>query len=121
MTGMLQFIRLSPEVLSPRRNPMWIDFFLHKLMRPATPLLLMLAGACFTSALLIAWPQWVWPLLALAAGLTALAALAAMVMPQRMAPRLATLRFAQRLMFMPLRAIGRALRSDWDVWKPAKT
>lgn len=121
MTGMLQFIRLSPEVLSPRRNPMWSDFLLHKLMRPATPLLLMLAGASYAGALFYSWPQGFWALLALAVGVTALVALTAIVNPKWTAQRLATLRFAQRLMFMPLRAIGRALRSDWDVWKPAKS
>jgi hypothetical protein len=28
--------------------------------------------------------------------------------------------FALRLLVMPLSALGRALRSDWDVWKPQR-
>ncbi|MBL0169299.1 MAG: hypothetical protein IPP90_01045 [Gemmatimonadaceae bacterium] len=120
MTGMLQFVRSSPEVLRPSRNPMLLDFILHKLMRPATPLLLMLAGACYVSAL------WSWRPLAVAKLAVVVAALAivvtglALVAPRWMAPRLAALGFAGRLIFMPLRAISRALRADWDVWMPAK-
>ena len=120
MTGLLQFLRTSPEVLNPSRNPMCLDFLLHKLMRPATPLLVMLSAACFTAAV------WLWsPRAVLAAAFVAVATtlgglLLAFLAPKWLAPKLATIVFARRLMFMPLRAISRAMRSDWDVWTTMK-
>lgn len=117
MTGLLQFIRSSPEVLSPTRNPMWSDFLWHKLIRPATPLLLMLGALAGTAGLYLLWPTVTTGLV-----VAGLAGLGALVLAERsrtvpLSSRLGTLIFARRLMFMPLRAIRQALASDWDVWR----
>lgn len=40
LTGVLQLCTLLPGVLVPRRNPVWLQFVCHKLLRLATPLLL---------------------------------------------------------------------------------
>jgi cellulose synthase/poly-beta-1,6-N-acetylglucosamine synthase-like glycosyltransferase len=39
MVGNLQLVRLMPELLHPTRNPLFIRFFSHKLLRLATPFL----------------------------------------------------------------------------------
>lgn len=41
MTGNLQLLRLLPALLSPRANPLFFRFVSHKLLRVATPLLLL--------------------------------------------------------------------------------
>ncbi len=118
MTGMLQFVRWFPAVLSPQRNPMWQDFLLHKLTRPATPVLLLIGGAATWGAIMLASPVTAWTLLATAVATIALVWLLAQVAPGSLGRRAKGLVFAQRLLMMPLYAIARAARSDWDVWKP---
>lgn len=47
LTGVLQLCQLLPAVLSPARNPVWVQFALHKLARLLTPLLLAVATVAF--------------------------------------------------------------------------
>ncbi|QJR36182.1 glycosyltransferase [Gemmatimonas groenlandica] len=118
MTGMLQFARWFPAVLSRQKNPMWTDFLLHKLTRPATPVLLLVGGAAAWGAIALASPVTAWALLAAGVAIIALVWLLAQFAPGRLGQRAKGLVFAQRLLVMPLYAIARAVRSDWDVWKP---
>ncbi|WP_309673157.1 glycosyltransferase [Gemmatimonas sp.] len=118
MTGMLQFVRWFPAVLSPRRNPMWKDFLLHKLTRPATPVLLLIGGVATWGAIMLASPVTAWTLLATGVATIALVWLLATLAPGRLGQKAKGLLFAQRLLVMPLYAIARAARADWDVWKP---
>lgn len=118
MTGMLQFVRWFPAVLSPQRNPMWKDFLLHKLTRPATPVLLLIGGAATWGAIMLASPVLAWTLLAAGAATLMLVWVLARVAPGGIQKKAKGLLFAQRLLVMPLYAIARASRSDWDVWKP---
>ena len=118
MTGMLQFVRWFPAVLSPRRNPMWQDFLLHKLTRPATPVLLLMGAFAMWGAIMILSPSTAWALLAVGSASIALVWLLAWLAPGGVGRKAKALVFAQRLLVMPLYAIGRAVRSDWDVWKP---
>ena len=118
ITGMLQFIRWFPDVLRRDRNPMWSDFLLHKLMRPATPVLLGIGLASIWSAMLLVSPR--------AALALFVAGVLTIVMPWILTAlplgatsrRAQSLVFAQRLILMPLTAIRRAVTSNWDVWKP---
>jgi cellulose synthase/poly-beta-1,6-N-acetylglucosamine synthase-like glycosyltransferase len=118
MTGMLQFILWFPDVLRPTRNPMFADFLLHKLVRPATPVLLIVA----TLAILAIVALWSPPVAGALAALAVLIALLPLLLSRlatgRLARRARTVVFAQRLLLMPLRAIAQAARGDWDVWKP---
>ena len=118
MTGMLQFVRWFPAVLSPRRNPMWQDFLLHKLTRPATPVLLLTGAFALWGAIMISSSATAWALLAVGFASIALVWLLAWLAPGGVGRKAKALVFAQRLLVMPLYAIGRAARSDWDVWKP---
>jgi cellulose synthase/poly-beta-1,6-N-acetylglucosamine synthase-like glycosyltransferase len=45
LTGVLQVCAWLPAVLSPGRNPIWLQFVIHKLLRMATPLALLFMGA----------------------------------------------------------------------------
>jgi poly-beta-1,6-N-acetyl-D-glucosamine synthase len=44
LTGVMQVCAWLPDVLSPRRNPVWTQFVLHKLSRMLTPLAVLLVG-----------------------------------------------------------------------------
>jgi cellulose synthase/poly-beta-1,6-N-acetylglucosamine synthase-like glycosyltransferase len=45
IAGVFQLMRLYPEWLNPRRNPIWLNYFSHKVLRLASPWLLMIAFA----------------------------------------------------------------------------
>lgn len=118
MTGMLQFIRWFPDVRRPSRNPMFVDFLLHKLVRPATPVLLITAGLALLG-IIAQWSPRSAGIVTIAAILVGLAPLVlTRIAPAPIADRARTLLFAQRLLLMPLRAISQAIRGNWDVWKP---
>lgn len=118
MTGMLQFVRWFPAVLSPQRNPMWQDFLLHKLTRPATPVLLLIGAAAAWGAICLVSPILAFSLLTIGTAIIVLVLMLAQFASGSLGHRARGLVFAQRLLVMPLFAIGRAARSDWDVWKP---
>ena len=118
MTGMLQFVRWFPDVLSPRKNPMWTDFLLHKLTRPATPVLLLIGAFAAWAAIMMLSPLIAWILLAIGVAVFALVWLLAQLAPGQPGQKAKALMFALRLLAMPLSAMSRAARSDWDVWKP---
>ena len=118
MTGLLQFVQWFPGILSATRNPMLVDFLLHKLVRPLTPVLLVVIAVAGSGLL---WRVSPW-LLAGLLGAGALAAFAAWVlagMGEGRLPRMArTGIFAGRLLFMPLKALAFAAAGRWDVWRP---
>lgn len=118
MTGMLQFVRWFPDVLSPRKNPMWIDFLLHKLTRPATPVLLLVGVFAAWGAVMLRSPVTAWALFAIGMAMITFVWLLALFAPGRLGQKASALVFALRLLAMPLVAINRAARSDWNVWKP---
>lgn len=118
MTGMLQFVRWFPAVLSPRRNPMWRDFLIHKLTRPATPVLLLIGASALWGAIMMLSAATAWTLLVLGVAAIVLVWLLAWLAPGALGRKAKALVFAQRLLVMPLFAMSRAARADWDVWKP---
>lgn len=118
MTGLLQFIKWFPAVLSPSKNPIWSDFLFHKMARPATPVLLIVM---MVSTFVLSW-RWS-PGATISLILGALIGTAGMVgiakrTNRAIAERARTIVFSFRLLFMPLRAISLALRDDWNVWQP---
>lgn len=54
--GNLQLLRLAPELFVPWRNPLWLRFISHKIMRLFLPALF--AGALFFSLLAGGWLTW---------------------------------------------------------------
>lgn len=117
MTGLLQFVVWFPEVLNPQKNPMYWHFVLHKLIRPVTPILLLL----MTAVMLVLLAQWS-PILAAATllvlGTGPYLLRRAARLEGRLGEHASTGVFAARLLFMPLQALKQALRGDWNVWKP---
>ena len=115
LTGLLQFCSLNAWVLVPWRNPIWVQFLCHKLIRLATPYLLI---ALLLGALPLLWPLrvtlpgWPWQLL----GVTAIA-LAVTLMVPRTRRIVGQAAWAGWLLTAPVLACRNAIRRDWDVWR----
>ncbi len=115
LTGLIQYCLTVPGVFLPWRNPVWLHFLLHKLLRLLTPVLL-----CIGTVSLIAWSVLHMPgVLVMMAGVAALliatAILAAPAMTERLGRQLS---WTLRLVFVPLVAIVNGLRGHWSVWTP---
>jgi cellulose synthase/poly-beta-1,6-N-acetylglucosamine synthase-like glycosyltransferase len=113
LTGNLQLVAWMPGVLLPWRNPVWIQFWCHKLLRLATPwagLLIVIGtiGAAFT--------------ISPSGGKWLLAAGTGSVLVSALSPGQAgrTVRGGLRWGLMMLAAVVAAtwngLRGRWDVW-----
>ena len=113
LTGMIQFCLWEPRALSPRGNPIWIQFMCHKLLRLATPILLtgVVIGVALLGTALPAGFLWV----AAAVGAGALILLASS--PSRGRKALSELAWMLLLLGAPLKAFRNALRGEWDVWR----
>jgi cellulose synthase/poly-beta-1,6-N-acetylglucosamine synthase-like glycosyltransferase len=111
LTGVLQLCRWLPGILSVRRNPVWVQFVFHKLLRLLTPWLLigMLPGIVAAIALLaIRYPR-----------LAALAALGASLLlahPRTRRRILELVRSVWSLQRSIVTATANAARGHWDVW-----
>ena len=115
LTGNYQLCAWLPGVLIPIRNPVWLQFVLHKLARLATPFALL---ACLLGAALAmpALPREI-SRLVLGAGAVVAALLALSPDPVSRRLRSAALQVAG-LVAAPAVALLNALRGDWDVWQP---
>lgn len=115
LTGLLQVCRWYPWVLLPWRNPVWLQFVCHKLLRLATPYLLVLSLVALAPALanraVAFWPA-------------GTAVLALLVMAGVVRPTL-TRRILNRATWViwflatPIVATFNAMRGRWDVWQEA--
>jgi cellulose synthase/poly-beta-1,6-N-acetylglucosamine synthase-like glycosyltransferase len=114
LTGNLQLVAWMPAVLLPWRNPVWIQFVCHKLLRLATPyavagLCLGLLGVAFSARPAIGWTL-------LSAGL--LFALVALVWRQGLGGRLRHgLEWMLSMQGAIMVATWHGIRGDWHVWK----
>ncbi|MFP5353803.1 MAG: glycosyltransferase [Gemmatimonadota bacterium] len=113
LTGVVQLCAWLPDVLVPWRNPIWIQFVFHKLLRLATPYLALVAAAMALAwsetRLASAAPQaaFILPAVALLGGATILAA----------SPRLrGAVVMAAAMQAAVVRATINGLRGRWDVW-----
>ena len=115
LTGNYQLCAWLPAVLVPLRNPIWLQFVLHKLARLLTPFALLAAVA----GLMLALPT---PPISVALVLgVALLALTLLVTlspdPFSRRARTATALVAS-LLAAPVVALANALQGKWDVWQP---
>ncbi len=113
LTGNLQLCAWLPDVLSPIRNPAWSRFIWHKLMRLATPYLLMIGAAAAAAVVLLALPTHRLALF-VAAAVVALIVLWAPVGPLRRVRD--AIRWGVVLQAAVVTATIRGLRGQWDVW-----
>ncbi len=119
LTGMIQMCAWQPWILQPWRNPIWLQFVCHKLIRLATPLLVAIVALGVTWELAAAG----WLRDAVAAAIVgAGSALIVLDLRRPGAGRGAAARVAMalRLLASPLVAMSYALRGDWNVWAPVR-
>ena len=114
LTGVIQLCAWMPGVLVPVRNPIWLQFVCHKLLRLLTPYLLVTIVA--GSAVLVFGALSGQQRLALLGALTATLAVAA-VLPavRRRARALAT--WGVTLQAAVVVATIKGIRGRWDVWQ----
>lgn len=115
LTGVLQLLRLLPDVLSTR-NPVLPQFVFHKLARLATPLIsaiVVISGASVATVLAIRWPLQV---LAPSGALLVLA----LVVPQSRRPLIALVKWSLSMQSAVLTALKNAARGRWSVWNDGK-
>lgn len=112
LAGVIQLCSQVPAILNPVRNPIWLQFVIHKLMRLVSPILLLATlPALWFVALRVdaALP----PALALALWLSIAGGVALLLLIPR--GRLMVREFFG-MNWAVLRAIDRGIRRDWDFW-----
>lgn len=115
LTGMLQVCAWRPAVLSPWRNPIWVQFVCHKLLRLATPYLLIIGTIASTAA---AASFLGWNVLADALVAVVLAGLTLAILRPLAARRLVQHAiWSLSLLASPIFAGANAVRGRWDVWQ----
>ena len=113
LTGIIQLCAWLPQVLVPTRNPIWLQFVFHKLLRLLTPYwLLAILVWCAVVALreMGRHPA----MIALAALVAALVAIMARVSAFRLLRRLAL--WGLKLQAAIVVATVNGFRRRWDVW-----
>lgn len=109
LTGVIQLCAWLPAVLVPGRNPIWLQFLFHKLLRLLTPYIAILAGL---GAVGVAWERLGPTPILVAAALAALGA----VLP-RVGPRVrALVVWGVTLQAAIVVATVNGLRGRWNVW-----
>jgi hypothetical protein len=115
LTGMVQMCAWQPWVLSPWRNRVWAQFVCHKLVRLATPLLLLAAAACVAGALALEGHlESIARVAILAVGVPLIAL--DLLRPRAARALLDRAALALRLLASPLVALAKGARGEWDVW-----
>jgi len=114
LTGNFQLCAWLPAVLVPVRNPIWVQFVCHKLLRLLTP---WCAAAAALGAAALVW-ELAGARLPLLLGLVAAGTLWMLVGPDPIARKLrsAAMQFAS-LQAAVVTATVNGVRGRWDVWK----
>jgi len=115
LTGLLQVCRWCPWVLLPWRNPVWLQFVCHKLLRLATPYLLVLSLVAVAPALANRAVAF-WPAGAAALALLVMAAVARPTLTRRILNRATWVIW---FLATPIVATFNAMHGRWDVWQEA--
>ena len=115
LTGLIQYCVVQPGALLPGRNPVWLHFFTHKVLRLLTPIILAV-GFIALAAWLIARA----PVASLiTVGILALTALEfRFLAPDRFRRVREQVLWGLRLLLVPVVAIANGLRGRWSVWTP---
>ena len=113
LTGNLQLCAWLPSVLIPFRNPIWLQFVCHKLLRLVTPYAVALVGIGIVGQIVIRLGQQLVPALAVAAVLASWIALGKDPVSRRLRSLVIQ---AASLQAAVVTATGNAIRGRWDVW-----
>ncbi|MCI0432997.1 MAG: glycosyltransferase [Gemmatimonadetes bacterium] len=113
LTGILQLCAWQPALLLPWRNPVWIQFLFHKLLRLLTPYWVLILALWAAAGLARSLGTWTPPALAA----IAIAALWLWRTRSKLGVRLRTLAMeAVLLQLATLKAGWNGLRGRWHVW-----
>lgn len=110
LTGMLQVCAWQPWVLVPWAHRLWVAFVCHKLIRIATPLLVLTFAV--TSAFMLP-SRWLLGIMIGGISLVVLWTALGRRSPSAVAHEL---HWSFRLLAAPITAMSRAVRRDWTVW-----
>ena len=113
LTGNFQLCAWLPAALVPIRNPVWLQFVLHKLLRLLTPYLLVVLGVAILLMLVAAFGAYV--LVAGAGALLLLGLAAAAAGKWRALRSVAAWGFSLQAAIVTATWYG--LRGRWDVWR----
>lgn len=112
LTGVLQLKHLIPGLLSPIRNPIWLQFVAHKLLRLLTPLFAAIAALSLAALFAL--------LLAQAGTRTRLYVLAGvailLAVPRVRRMLLGTAKWVYAMQSATVRATVNGMRARWQVW-----
>jgi cellulose synthase/poly-beta-1,6-N-acetylglucosamine synthase-like glycosyltransferase len=114
LTGNLQLVAWMPAVLLPWRNPVWLQFLCHKLLRLATPYALAGLGAGILGAAFTIRTSLGWALLGAAAAAALLAAVWRDGLGARLRHALGWVAVMQGAIVI---ATWNGIRGRWDVWR----
>jgi cellulose synthase/poly-beta-1,6-N-acetylglucosamine synthase-like glycosyltransferase len=114
LTGNFQLIAWLPALLVPIRNPIWLQFVSHKLLRLVTPwvLLTLIIGCIGAVAAMVSPAQ-----LAAFSAVLAIAVAAILMLPRTSGPARRALAWGWSLQTAIVRATVNGLQGRWDVWK----
>jgi len=113
LTGVLQMCCWLPELLVPTRNPIWLQFMFHKLLRLLTPYWCIGLAAC-ASVMLLHWLELRPVALGLPVfGLAAVTAARKVKIARLLASGVVWVVMLQAALVM---ATVNGLRRRWDVW-----
>ncbi|MEO7361144.1 MAG: glycosyltransferase [Gemmatimonadaceae bacterium] len=117
LTGVLQLRELLPGLLSIRRNPIYLQFVAHKLLRLLTPVFAVIFG------LSLLWLSAEWLLRATLTERLAVvgAVLAVLIVPGTRRRILALARWMVSLQVATTRAVLNGLTGRWSVWSKTRT
>jgi hypothetical protein len=114
LTGVLQLCAWMPALLVPRRNPIWIQFLFHKILRMVTPYWLLIAAVWLVAEVVVRVGAG--PLLG-GAAILAVLALFAWIASRSFARRVRTLVVEGLLVQAAVVVAGiKGLRGEWQVW-----
>lgn len=113
LTGLFQCIAWEPAVLLPWKNPIWVHFWCHKVMRLVTPYLVILVTWGAVSVVLHVLRAMAWlPLAVLAGGLATMA----IVRPSWGKTFAAEMGWLLLLLLVPIVSTANGLQKRWSVW-----
>ena len=114
LTGLVQFCSLDPSVLLPWKNPIWIHFVLHKILRLLTPVLLMTGSVALFA---LAARQHGAALVGVLAGTGVTGVTMWAIVPTWYARTIRPATWALRLQLVPAVALLNGIRRRWT-WQP---
>jgi hypothetical protein len=114
LTGNFQLLAWLPGVLVPFRNPIWVQFIGHKLLRLLTPY----AGAAFLIGAFLTLGSAATSAIIPMAGAAGVITVWLLLAPDRLARRIRSgLRWALVMQAAVVHATVNGLRGRWDVWR----